>query len=148
MADPVKALDGLIKLSRNAIDSARRNLNAVEEQITAIEADDARLLRDLAAEKAAAGTDPAMIGGYVGYAGRVAKRRAEIGEHLSLLRRARDRALDDLAEAFRTVKRYELAREARLARQAHEAAVRETDQLDEIGMNGFRRRRIEDSEGG
>ena len=42
MANPVKALDGLIRLARNGVDAARRNVTAVEDQITAIEADDGK----------------------------------------------------------------------------------------------------------
>lgn len=146
MANPVKALDGLIRLARNGVDAARRNVTAVEDQITAIEADDARLVAEVAAEKAAAGNDPAMIAGWVAYADRVDRRRAEIARHLTLLRKARERALEDLAEAFRTVKRYEIARDNRLARAAHEADLRETDRMDEIGMAGFRRKAAEEGE--
>ena len=48
-------------------------------------------------------------------------------------------AQEEVNEAFRELKKYELVKENRLAQMAREQAAREQAELDEAGLQGFLR---------
>lgn len=138
MAD---TFDTLIRLSRWEVDQKRRalaDLLAREEELLALRR---HLDSEIEAERQAAAADPAGAGrAFAAYAEHHRRRVLEAEDALARLRDAIRAAHDDLAEAFRQRKTYELAQEARQRREREEAERREREALDEMALTQHRRR--------
>lgn len=138
MAD---TLDSLIRLSRWQVDQKRRALADLLAQEEEQLARRRRLEEELQAERQAAAADPTGAGrAFAAYAEHHRQRLAEADQTLERLRAAIRAAHDELAEAFRQRKTFELAQEARQRRAREEAERREREALDEMALNQHRRR--------
>ena len=96
---------------------------------------------EVACESEAARGDANSAYGYGNYLARTRARRtglearlAEVGDQIAT-------AADEVAEAFREMKRFELAQSFADQRAAAESARREQTFLDEVGLTGYRRAR-------
>lgn len=138
-----KDLHTLIRLGKWHVDEKRRVLGALhtrEEQILAAIRDmDARL----AAEHALVKSNMAMAVTWAAFYRNYLIRREAAEQQLAEVRRQIEVARDDLAESFRELKSYETAQAGRDRREAEERDRKERIFLDEIGLQGYRRRRGE-----
>jgi flagellar export protein FliJ len=139
-----KGLKTLIRLAKWAVDEKRKVLTALqareEEMIAALDQHE----RQLAEEQRIAAADATGVGFVYGaYASAWLNRKAEMEMRLLNLRHQIEAARDDLAEAFRQQKTYEITQANREKRERAEAERKEQVRLDEIGLNVFRRREKE-----
>lgn len=135
-----RRLDGLIRLQRWKVDEKRRvlaDLQALHAELTAkAEALEAEVVAEQQSA-AAYGTTFA----YRAYAEQVIQRRESLAESLADVMRAMLKAQNDLSDAYQEAKRYEMAQDRAQQRLAAEAARREQVDLDEMGLNIYRRKR-------
>lgn len=136
-----KDLKSLIRLGRFAVDEKRRALGellAREEQV--IEAQ-RHLEEDHEAQRAAAAADGDVAGFTFGaYVAAYLRRREQLARLLDAIQAEIARSRDEVAEAFRELKSYELAQATREKRERAERDRKEQAALDEIGLAQFRRR--------
>lgn len=143
----MKGLATLIRVRREALDGRRRRLAALESQRVRIDRSLDELAERERSERALAGGDPLLMSMFQGFLRYVAAERAGLLQRRETLLRDIDRATEEIAEAFRELKKFEIAKDRHDRRRAAEAARLERLELDEIGLNAFRRRRAESVEG-
>jgi flagellar protein FliJ len=136
----MKGYDSLIRLHRWQLDERRRDLAALEEMAAKLHAERMRLDAEDERERAVAAASPEAALTYAGYARGLIDRRhrlersqAEVAEQILRARAA-------LAEAFQDVKRYEIAAASRQKQQEQREARRQQQLMDELGIEGFRRK--------
>jgi flagellar export protein FliJ len=128
----------LIRLHRNQADVIRREIADLEKQVSALEEVDASLAHQLEEErKLAADITGGLATFFGGFAQRVKARREAIAEEIARLEEAIALKRDELAEAFRTIKTYEIALEELLEEERMLQQSRENKQLDEVAMQQF-----------
>lgn len=134
----MKSFSTLIRLRKHELDVERRALNALEIRSEDIDRRRRVLEDEYAAETARArGNVEAsyVIGDYIGAVRRrrlaLDAEKAELAQQIAL-------AEAKVRDAFRELKRFELA-EARQVEQARKDALhREQNMLDEVALSGFR----------
>ena len=135
-------LHTLIRLGKWNIDEKRRTLGALhdrEEQLLALlRAMDARL----AAEQANLKLNMAMATTWAAFYQHHCQQRAAVEQQLAELRRQIEITRDELGEAFRELKSFETIQTGREKREQDERDRKERIFLDEIGLQGHRRRQI------
>jgi flagellar FliJ protein len=135
----MNGLDGLIRLNKWKLDEKRLALAELERLAERLRDQLSMLERELAAEqKIAAGSIEAGIA-YGQYANGVITRRATLGKSLGEVEGQIRLALEDVAEAFRDLKKFDIVK-ARRDREASEKLKRlQQSQLDEMGLQLHRR---------
>lgn len=134
----------LIRLRDWRVDAKRRILGRMLSDLDDLKSQARGLEREMADEQKIAGSLPDEAGrAYAGYARRVLERRAALAGAIAEAERAVVVAKDDVAQAYRDLKTVEIAQVNRERREATEAERRETIALDEIALQGFRRRAAE-----
>ena len=135
-----KSLKTLIRLARWDVDEKRRVLvafQAREEEILAtIQAAEQQLIHEQ--QVAAANGEAGFL--YGAFAAAWLHRRAELETTLTEVRAQIEIARDELAEAFRQHKTYEVTQANRDRREREEADRKEQAVLDEIGLEIHRRK--------
>ncbi len=137
----MKGLEALIKIHRFELDQKRRALTEVEALEAGIETNIRNLQTELSEEQEAARHSVEGVYAYGGYARAVITRRENLRQSLTEAAREVAAARDVVAEAFETLKKYEITKANRDASERAEANRRETIQLDEIGLNAHARAR-------
>ena len=141
----MSGLETLIRLHRLRLDEKRKALTELQTYRDQIERQLARLTEEVDRERALAAESPMPPPGYGTYLkamdGRMSRFRAALAEA--------DRrilgATEAIAAAFREVKRYEIADEARARRALDVRNRREAAAYDEIGVVRHARRAAEAS---
>ncbi len=137
-----KSLRSLIRLHDWDVDEKRRALAEFLGQIAVLEARARRLEEDLVKEQKAAAETPGEAGLYYGnYADAVIQRREQLAKAAAEVEGQITEARETLREAYRQLKKYETAQANRDAREETEANRLEQMDLDEIGIQGFLRKR-------
>ena len=137
----MKGLEALIKIHRFELDQKRRALTEVEALEAGIETNIRNLQTELSEEQEAARHSVEGVYAYGGYARAVITRRENLRQSLTEAAREVAAAREVVAEAFETLKKYEITKASRDASERAEANRRETIQLDEIGLNAHARAR-------
>lgn len=141
MAKPAKGLKTLIRLSQFNVDEKRRMLTALQAREDQILDDIARAQQQLKDEQRVAAEDATGVGFIYG-----AYHRAWMGvredqdRSLMAVRRQIEGARDELAEAYRELKTYEITQANREKREQEEADRKEQIFLDEVGATLHRRK--------
>ncbi|MCR9257479.1 MAG: hypothetical protein NXI16_15430 [Alphaproteobacteria bacterium] len=143
-----KTIETLIKVSKYALDDKRKVLAAHFEELALLERKRKAIDEELAAEQAAARDDPSIGITYGLYANAIITRRDKLDADILVKNREVEIARDDVQEAFEEVKKYELALDRIRAEQAKERARIEEEELNEMGLNGFRRKQAVDPTSG
>ncbi len=137
----MKSLLTLIRLKQEQLDQKRLALIRLETEAASINSLIETLDIEVACESEAARGDANSAYGYGNYLARTRARRtglearlAEVGDQIAT-------AADEVAEAFREMKRFELAQSFADQRAAAESARREQTFLDDVGLTGYRRAR-------
>ena len=136
----MSTLDSLIRINRWQLDEKRRHLADLEALAARLRDEQRRLDDEEKREQAAATASPEAAFAYAGYAQALVERRRKLMQSLAEVAQQITAAHEALAEAFQEMKRYEItaasrARQAELGERRREQGV-----LDELGVEGFRRR--------
>lgn len=147
MAKPAKGLKTLIRLSKFNVDEKRRVLTALQaredEIIEAIRQGEEQLRH----EQQLAAEDATGIGfAYGAFHQGWMRRRDAMLQALQAVRQQIDAAREDLAEAFRELKTYEVTQANREKREREELDRKEQIFLDEVGLTMHRRKGEADAE--
>lgn len=138
----MKTRETLIRLHQFRVDEARRKLAGLE----AMKADLERKARDLettvASEQRRAIEDEIGRFAYPGFARSVLQRRDNLSKTIGEITRQIEVAHQDLHEAFRELKKYEVADETIKRNQAQERKLREQAESDDITLTRFAGRQI------
>ena len=135
-----RRLDGLIRLQRWKVDEKRRVLADLQALHAELTAKAEALEAEVVAEQQSAAANGTTFA-YRAYAEQVIQRRESLAESLADVMRAMLKAQNDLSDAYQEAKRYEMAQDRAQQRLAAEAARREQVDLDEMGLNIYRRKR-------
>jgi len=136
----VSALESLIRLHRWQLDERRRELATLEDLARKLAEERVRLEAEDAREQRAALASPEAARGYAGYAKRLIDRRRKLAQSTAELAQQIAQARDALTDAFQEVKRYEIAEASRQHREEQHEQKRRQAVLDDLGVEGFRRR--------
>ncbi len=137
-------LNTLIKLNAWGVDQKRRKLGEIMRLIDNLESQSRNLEDELVREQQAAAASPEEAGYIYGnYARAVILRRERIASSIASAETEADGAREELAEAYRELKKYETAHANRIAEAKKEEARKEQIVLDEIGLQGHIRQRRE-----
>ncbi len=134
-------LHTLIRFNEWSVDQRRRDLGEVLGALTDLESSLHRLGEELIREQRAVQASPEEAGFLYGnYANAVIGRRHHINTGLADMEQQVAAAREKLDEAYRELKKYEVAQETRDLRQAREETRREQIELDEIGLQAHRQK--------
>lgn len=139
----MKALDGLIRLNRWKLDEKRLKLAELERLVDVLRAEMRKLDESVTQEGVIASGSPEASFGFGPFAAEAVERRHRLEQSLLDAEAQVQAAADDVAEAFRELKRFDVvkSREMRLAEE--KTRRREQATLDEIGLTVYRRNKKE-----
>lgn len=135
----MKSLPTLIRLKQEALDEKRLVLTRFETEAATIKSMLETLEVEVACETEAARGDAERSFGYGRYIASAKARRGELEARLVQVDEKIAEAADEVADAFREMKRFELAQSLADQRAATKEARREQAVLDDIGMTAYRR---------
>jgi len=137
-------LKGIIKLRKHRLDEKQRALGELNDQLDRLEQTRAKLDDDLAREQAAAtaAEGDVVLSGltYSEFLQGTLKRRAQLDEAIRQISQRIEQAREEIRDAFAELKKYEITQRERERRAREEENKKETDELNEIGIEGYRRR--------
>lgn len=135
-------LSGLIKLRRHTVEEKQRALAELYRQAETIETSRQTLLNRLQSERTLLEKSGTLE--MYAYFGRFSQNIHRMVERLALEKEKLETrihiAQDDMREAFAALKRIEIVQANRKAEEKRAEQEKETRELDEIGLEGFRRR--------
>ena len=138
-----KDLHTLIRLRKWDVDEKQRALAVLLRQEEGVIERQAALEAEVLAEMAFAGQLPAdQRTTLSGYLKRCENFRAALDAALKDIRQRITGAQDHLAEAYRRLKTFEVTQLQRDLAESREEARLETIELDEVGLNGHRRKAV------
>jgi flagellar FliJ protein len=141
----MSALDSLIRLHRWQLDERRRDLATLEDLALKLVEEHRKLELEDQREQLAAAAAPEAAFAYAGYARGLIDRRRKIEQSQAEVVEQIARAREALAEAFQEVKRYEIAAANRVRVEEQRDAKRQQRVLDDLGVEGFRRKTVGDA---
>lgn len=134
-----KNLNTLIRLNEWTVDERRRELGQVLRALVELEDGLERLRQEVVKEQNAVMASPEEAGFFYGnYAQAVIGRRQTLNDGIRRMEAQVAAARERLNEAYRELKKFEVAQKTRDEREARELARREQGVLDEIGLTLFR----------
>lgn len=137
----MKGLPTLIRLHRWRLDEKRKQLVALERLAAKLRDQRRRLEEELRAEQDVARSLTGAEFTYAAYAKAVVRRRETLARSIAEAESQIERVMAEVTEAFRELKRYEVAQANRERAAEEEAARRERAVLDDVGANVHRRRK-------
>ena len=139
----MKSLLTLIRLKQELLDQKRMVLTRLETEAANIKSLIETLEAEVVCESEAARGDADNSYGYGYYLARARTRRIGLDSRLADVGEMIAAAVDEVAEAFREMKRFELAQSLADQRIAAESARQERSFLDDVGLTGYRRARAQ-----
>lgn len=140
-------LDPLIRLRKHVVDQRQKFLAELYRQAEELQAQKQLLLTTLEEERSKLqGLGIEMISYFGPYSEAVRGRVADIDEAAKKLDARIDVARDAMREAFSDLKKIEITQERREAEEQAEIDKKESQALDEIGLESFRRKVAEEAE--
>ena len=135
-------LHTLIRLNEWTVDQRRRALGDVLASLASLETGLERLREELIKEQTIVRSSPEEAGFFYGnYAAAVIIRREDLNQGIFRMEEQVAEAREKLNDAYRDLKKYEIAQKSRDTREALELVRREQETLDEIGLQGYRRKK-------
>lgn len=135
----MQSLPTLIRLKQEKLDEKRLVLTRLETEAANIVELIENLEVEVACESEAARAQASNAFGFGSYLARVRARRSGLEARLAEVNDKIAVAADDVADAFREMKRFELAQSFAEQRAAAQASKREQAALDDIALTGYRR---------
>jgi flagellar export protein FliJ len=136
----MRGLPSLIKMHGLRLDEKRRKLAELERMRAALVERRDALDGEIAAEKAAADRKPETQADFGAYVRAALKRRETLERSIADVERESEAANEEVADAYRELKKFELVKQREDADALLESNRREQAQLDEVGLNAFLRR--------
>jgi flagellar export protein FliJ len=136
----MRGLPSLIKMRGLQLDEKRRKLAELERMRAALIERREAIDAEIAKEKASAEAKPETQADFGAFLQGALKRRATLERSIADVERESEAANDEVAEAYRELKKFELVKQREDADALLEGNRREQAQLDEIGLNNFLRR--------
>lgn len=133
-------LSVLIRLHKHELDGKRRALGDLYTALSVLERERRTLERLYELEKQAVDASGDVHFTFIQYTDKVRKKREELDMAEQLLERQIEQAKDSLMETFGEMKKYEMTQEERERLEAEARAIREAKNMDDIGLESFRRR--------
>jgi len=135
-------LAGIIRLRRFQLDEKRQALAGWHRFADELRADRARLEQSIADEQKAArdSVDPSSALSFGAFVRAALDRRKRIDDSLAKVEAEIEAATEEVRDAYADLKRFEQTEAQRRTREGMRRARAETAQLDEIGLEGYRRR--------
>jgi flagellar export protein FliJ len=137
----MSALDSLIRLHRWQLDERRRQLADLDQLLYKLRQEELKLDAEQRTEQQAAGASAEAAFGYGGYARGVVERRRKLAQSIVEVEEQIVQAREALAETYQEVKRYEITASNRLHQQRQKLDRQQQRMMDEIAVEGYRRRR-------
>ena len=136
-----KNLKTLIRLHEWTVDQRRRDLGEMIAALTTLEAGLERLRREFEKEQRVCAREPEVAGFfYADYAKGAEQKRQRIVDGIAQMEEKLGKAQERLNEAYRELKKFEIAQRHRDTREARTRERQEQDMLNEIGLEAYRRR--------
>ncbi len=136
----MKTLRTLIRLHKQHVDEARAALAEIEVKQEALRDQSVRLAAEIESERRVAAESFAAGRSYPRYVRRIGGERRAIAAEIARLDDAVAEAGEDLAAAYRDLKKYEISHDARVRDRKAVSARLEQAQLDEIAITLHRRK--------
>jgi flagellar export protein FliJ len=136
------ALDSLIRVNRWKIDEQRRQVGELERLAERLREEGGRLAQEMAGEQRIAGASLEAGFAYAGYARELIERREKLAGSLAEVEERMRAAREELAEAFREMKRYEITAANRAKRERVANDRRQRILQDEVALQIHRRRTV------
>jgi flagellar export protein FliJ len=130
----------LIRLNERDVDDKRRRLAELDRLLDQIKLQAQNLETELVSEQARAAADPEAGMTYGAYAQAIIGRREKLAASIADLEQKVLEARDDLAESFRELKKFEIAEANFQRRRAADELRAEQVQMDDVAIEGFRRK--------
>ena len=130
----------LIRLHKHELDEKRRALGELYTAMAELERERRDLDRAFEREKQAVDVTGDIHFTFAKYIERVRRQQEDIARRVAELEAQIITAKDSLMETFSELKKYEMTQEERLRLEEQERAVKESREMDEIGIEGFRRK--------
>jgi len=137
----MKSLLTLIRLKQQQLDEKRLVVTRLESEMTTIRSLIENLDIEIVCESEAARGDANSSFGYGAYLTSARARRRGLEARMAQVREKLEEAADEVSDAFREMKRFELAQSLADQRVAAESDRREQAVLDEVGLTAYRRAR-------
>lgn len=135
-----KTLQTLIKLSRQELDAYRRDLNVYLGKKDELIEKKRILHESLLREAELFAQMPDTQYAYSNYAINVGVQQENLDKFMLVIDGQINALQDKIAEAFQTMKRYEILKDIKEKEAVKEEARKEVIELDEMGMNSFLRK--------
>ena len=136
----MKGLEGLIRLQRWRLDESRRRLTELDRLKAEFQGKQRNLEAEIAREQGLAAADGEGGRAWSSFAARALERRATLARSVAEADAALAAAGEEVNEAFRELKKLELAVERAERRQQEAAQRREQLRLDAVALDMHRRR--------
>ena len=134
-----KKLNGIIRLHKWQVDEKRRQITELEVMREELVEKLETLVSDLAREQENLSKSNVVSINYANYASSVMSRRENLEASITEVDVSIENMKDELAEAFKELKKYEIVEQRSIEREKEEVKKREQDRLDEISLNLFRK---------
>jgi flagellar FliJ protein len=133
-------LSVLIRLHKHELDGKRRALGELYTAMSILERERRTVERLYELEKQAVDASGDINFTFANYTEKVRQKRKEIDEAEAELEKQIEAAKESLMETFGEMKKYEMTQEERERIEEEERRFREAKELDDIGIEGFRRK--------
>jgi flagellar FliJ protein len=136
-----KGLATLVRVNEWTVDEKRRTLGQRMRELDGLEQARIRLEEEVVAEQRAAAQSPNEAGLLYGsYANGVIHRREQFAAAIRAKEQEVAVAREQLNDAYRELKKFEVIRDTRVRREREERERRDQLLLDELGIENYRRR--------
>jgi len=135
-----KGMTGMIRLHKWQLDEKRRNLVELEKMRDDLKQNLIDIQNELIAEQQKVAESPIVSITYAGYAQNVMARRVNIVNSMLEIDVSIEEVKDQVAEAFKELKKYEVVEQRERERELAEGRRRQQNDLDELSLNMHRRR--------
>lgn len=132
-------LTALVRLHKHELDEKRRVLGELYSLLALLEREQRDLERDFEREKAAADVAGDIHFTFANYVEKVRRQRISLMERSAALEEQITTAKDSLMETFSELKKYEMAQVERARLAEEERLFKESQDMDAIGLENFRR---------
>jgi len=138
-------LEALIRVRRHAVEQKQKFLAELYKQADELEGQKETMLTTLAEERKKVDEMGVEAVGYFGHYSEAVRGRVEdIDEAMKKLNRRIEIAREDMRDAFAELKKVEITQERREAEEEKELKKKESDIMDEVALEGYRRRTEEE----
>lgn len=133
-------LSVLIRLHKHELDEKRIALGKLYTEMSLLERERRTLERLYEMEKEAVSASGDIHFTFAQYTEKVREQRKALDAAEEALEKQIEQAKDSLMETFSELKKYEMTQEERARLEEEERRFRESRAMDDIGIEGFRRR--------